>query len=217
MASASSRFRNTFQKLVRTARTPIRRRPERSLRLFLEILEDRTVPSTLSFDALGNLTWNGFLIGGTANDVHISVSGANLVLNDLGGETITLTNPHPASWSASGSSAQGLLSDVRNVLIDGGMDSMVADTATIDGSTAINFNGSLSIVGFNAIGTSKNFTTPAGGTVNLTADAQVGTMGGTLSIDGGFASGGAVALQAVPLQSNKGMTINGAISSSSTA
>ncbi len=179
MVSRSNWWRRTFTRFWKAPRRPYRRRPERSLDLLVESLEDRTLLSTVTFSGR-SLTWNGFMASSGANAAQMSVDNTQmLILQDTSGENITLVNA-PADWSGSGTpTVMGLLSDVDAITIDGTAFANPADSFTLaNGGGNVNLTGNFAVFGFNTIAVDASLAATAGISVSLTANSTAtGSLG----------------------------------------
>ncbi len=223
MVSRSNWWRRTFTRFWKTPRRPYRRRPERSLDLLVESLEDRTLLSTVTFSGR-SLTWNGFMASSGANAAQMSVDNTQmLILQDTSGENITLVNA-PADWSGSGTpTAMGLLSDVDAITIDGTAPANPADSFTLaSGGGNVNLTGSFAVTGFDTIAVDTSLAATAGNSVSLTANATAtstlgfGAAGITVSADTQSyrAGSGTGTTAAADLVTNAPIFTNAAVSSS---
>src|SRR5262245_33655421 len=114
---------------ARTGRSASRRRRERRERLRLELLEDRTLLSTLNIDAGGNLTY--VAAAGVSNNLRVFVEAPNYRFTD--DETINLTGQGTAAWTGGGTvSVTGPTSSVNAItsidLGDGANNEFLANT-----------------------------------------------------------------------------------------
>ena len=179
MVSRRSWWRRTFQRFWKSPRRPYRRRPDHTVELLIQTLEDRTLLSAVAFTGR-NLTWNGFGATMGANAAQMSVDGTGmLILHDTSGESISLA-ARPG-WSGNGTSTvMGPLSGVSGVddiTIDGTAPANPADTFTLmNGGGAVNLTGAFTVTGFQmiAVNTSLTVNAASNAAVSLTANAATG-------------------------------------------
>jgi hypothetical protein len=184
---------NRYFRNLDSDRVPKRSQSDRDCRPVLEILEDRTLLSTLSFTGRA-LLWNGFGIG-TANIVSVSVANSNYVLHDAA-ETIHFGAGVPTSWSGNNTmTVTGPISAVTSLTVNGGSDTRAADAFLLNSPLVT--AGSVVITGFNRIYINSPITTTAGsgGAVTLSANAQA-TSTLTIIAAAALTTDGAVSLTA---------------------
>src|SRR5262245_50937271 len=173
-------------------RRTTRRTPQRSprglwYRPWMDILEDRTLPSTLDFTG-SDLIWNGFAVG-TANNLSLTVVGTDYVLTDPA-EVLNFGPGVPGSWSGNGTNtATGPIATVTSITIAGGLDTAASDTFAL--GSAISLTGFVSVTEFDVLNVNQSLTVPGGGSVTLSAAA---TPASTLNIAAAVTADGAVNL-----------------------
>jgi hypothetical protein len=133
------------------------------------------------------LTWNNFA-GATANNISLTVAGANYVFSDSA-EVINFGPGVPGTWSGNGTNTvTGPVASVTSLTINAGAGA-ASDVLAID--SPISVPGLVSITGLNIINVNQSLTTTAGGALTLTANAQATS---TLTIAANVTSAGVATL-----------------------
>ncbi len=171
-----SRWWGNFVKCTKVSR-PSRRlaKMPRTFRMWLERLEDRTVPASLDITT-GSLLYTA--TAGFDNDLSIGVASGDYSFTDTG-ETITVTtNAMAAGWTGSGTNtvvgpASSVTTDFTVDLKDGADELNVNGAIDVAGAVSLQSGQDITLNG--NITTSGNITLQAGGNITEPGSSTVAT------------------------------------------
>jgi hypothetical protein len=228
----------TLRHSLRQAGGPSRRRPTRrrplgtpGRRLLLEILEDRSLPSTVTWvnpaggDWDTGSNWSTGTVPGAGDDVQINTSGITVTHGANVSESVhSPTSAADLNFSAGSLQATAGVVSTGTLTVEASA-SLRADTAELQGTSTIagsyqaatatevsnataTFTGAISSVGALTVNGSADFSPASGGPATLTFSSV--SLNGTLSGTDSFVVSGALTWTGGTLQGPAGSTLTAA-------